>query len=193
MAYARRSTARLQWLCARPAGLLRTAPSARRAASTGPSTSNRSEIDDRFRLGPRTAPGYLPVRFDITNLGEARVIEIVGQGTRFFRAPPGGHAARRRRVRQAVRLARGDRVRLTMPVPVFADNENIRFEIREDGRTLERFNYTGFQSRQPPGRRLGARSSPTRRARSERSRRGWRDGHGRARRSSMLGRRRWRR
>ena len=34
-------------------------------------------------------------------------------------------------VRQTVRLARGDRVRLTMPVPVFADNENIRFEIRE--------------------------------------------------------------
>ena len=49
-------------------------------------------------------------------------------------------------VRQAVRLARGDRVRLTIPVPIFGDNENIRFEIREDGRTLERFNYTGFQS-----------------------------------------------
>ena len=27
---------------------------------------------------PRTTPGYLPIRFDITNLGEARVIEIVG-------------------------------------------------------------------------------------------------------------------
>jgi hypothetical protein len=97
----------------------------------------------------RTAPGYLPVRFDITNLGEARVIEIVGQGTRFFRAyrgvQPGGIV-----VRQAVRLARGDRVRLTIPVPVFADNENIRFEIREDGRTLERFNYNGFQSGIPP-------------------------------------------
>ncbi len=43
-------------------------------------------------------------------------------------------------------MARGDRVRLTLPVPIFGNNENIRFEIREDGRTLERFNYTGFQS-----------------------------------------------
>jgi hypothetical protein len=93
----------------------------------------------------RTAPGYLPVRFDIANFGEARVIEIVGQGTRWFRGvrgiQQGGITAR-----QTVRLARGDRVRLTMPVPIFADNENLRFEIREDGRTLERFSYTGFQS-----------------------------------------------
>ena len=33
---------------------------------------------------PRSAPGYLPVRFDITNLAEARVIQIVGRGSRFF-------------------------------------------------------------------------------------------------------------
>lgn len=95
--------------------------------------------------GSRTGPGYVPVRFDITNLGEARVIEIIGQGTRFSRlgrgAQPGGTA-----VRQAVRMARGDRVRLTIPVPVFADNENVRFEIRESGRTLERFSFSGFQS-----------------------------------------------
>jgi hypothetical protein len=96
--------------------------------------------------GSRTAPGYLPVRFDITNLGEARVIEIVGEGSRYFRGGygvvPGGID-----VLQAVRLARGDRVRLTLPVPIFGDNENIRFEVRENGETLERFNYTGFQSR----------------------------------------------
>lgn len=96
--------------------------------------------------GVRTAPGYLPVRFDISNFGEARIIEIAGQGMRFSRTlrgtQPGGID-----IRQAVRLARGDRVRLTIPVPIFADNENLRFEIREDGRTLERFNYTGFQSR----------------------------------------------
>ena len=49
-------------------------------------------------------------------------------------------------VRQAVRLARGDRVRLTVPVPISGDNENLRFEIREDGRTLERLNFIGFQS-----------------------------------------------
>jgi hypothetical protein len=105
-------------------------------------------IDSEWAV--RTAPGYLPVRFDITNLGEARVVEIVGQGTRFFRGSrgmqPGGSD-----VRQAVRLARGDRVRLTIPVPIFGDNENLRFEIREDGRTLEHFNYTGFQSRSLPG------------------------------------------
>ncbi len=93
----------------------------------------------------RTAPGYLPVRFDITNLGEARVIEIVGQGMRLFRSTRGLHQGGIG-IRQAVRLARGDRVRLTIPVPISADNENVRFEIREDGRTLERFNYNGFQS-----------------------------------------------
>ena len=40
--------------------------------------------------GARTTPGYLPVRFDITNLGEARVIEIPAHGSRFFR--PSGRA-----------------------------------------------------------------------------------------------------
>jgi hypothetical protein len=93
----------------------------------------------------RTAPGYLPVRFDITNFGEARVIEITGQGTRVFRGPRGfqqGSIA----VRQAVRLGRGDRVRLTIPVPISGDNESIGFELREDGRLLERFSYFGFQS-----------------------------------------------
>ena len=105
--------------------------------------SLRITIDSEWAV--RAAPGYLPVRFDITNLGEARVIEIAGQGTRLFRATRGmqqGNIA----IRQAVRLGRGDRVRLTIPVPISADNENIRFEIREDGRTLERFNYNGFQS-----------------------------------------------
>ena len=99
--------------------------------------------------GPRTSPGYLPVRFDITNSGEPRVIEIIGFQTRYMRGPrsaqPGSIT-----VRQAVRLARGDRVKLTIATPVFADNENIRFEIQEEGRTLERFNYIGFQSRIPP-------------------------------------------
>jgi hypothetical protein len=97
----------------------------------------------------RTAPGYLPVRFDITNLGEARVIEIVGRGTRFSRAVRrvqlGGVD-----VRQVVRLARGDRVRLTLPVPAFADNETIGFEIREGNRTLERFGHSTFMSKNAP-------------------------------------------
>jgi len=95
----------------------------------------------------RTAPGYLPVRFDITNAGDARVIEIVAEGQRFFRSmgrpgQPGSFT-----VLQTLRLARGDRVRFTVPVPIMADSESLRFEIREDGLTLERFNYTGFMSR----------------------------------------------
>jgi hypothetical protein len=105
--------------------------------------SLRIVIDSEWAM--RTAPGYLPVRFDITNLGEARVVEIAGQSMRFFRAPrPSGGTGLR--VRQTVRLARGDRVRLTIAVPIYADNENVRFEILEDGRTLEGFNYNGFQS-----------------------------------------------
>ena len=39
---------------------------------------------------------------------------------------------------------------MTIPVPIFADNESIRFEIREDDRVLERLNVTGFQSGSRP-------------------------------------------
>ena len=104
----------------------------------------------------RTAPGYVPIRFDVTNLGDARVIEIVGQVSRFFRAAPRGTAGilpgsqGSMSVRQEVRLARGDRVRFTMSIPVVADNENLRFEVREDNRVLERFAYVSFQSRITP-------------------------------------------
>jgi hypothetical protein len=99
--------------------------------------------------GTRLAPGYLPVRFDITNLGEARVLEIAAEGTRFFRM---GRASQpgNLQLRQAVPLARGARVRLTVPVPVSADSENFQFQIREDGRTIERFNYLGVQSGMAP-------------------------------------------
>src|SRR5467141_2232945 len=90
------------------------------------------------------APGYLPVRFDITNLGDSRAIEIVGQGTRWFNfSGMGGESFD---VRRTLRLNRGDRLRLTIPVPAFADNENIQFQIRERGRLLEAFNYSGFRS-----------------------------------------------
>jgi hypothetical protein len=98
---------------------------------------------------PRAAPGYLPVRFEIANLGEARVIEIVGQGSRWFRGVRGMQQGGIS-IRQTVRLARGDRVRLTIPVPISGDSENIRFEIREDGRTLERLNFNSFQSGMVP-------------------------------------------
>ena len=140
---------RLQWLCFVLA--LCAAPASARAAGeyrTVEIESLKIEIDSEW--GVKTAPGYLPVRFAITNLGEARVVEIVGQGNRYFRSArgmQGGGIA----VRQAVRLARGDRVRLTIPVPILGTNENIRFEIREDGRTLVPFNYTGFESGSLPG------------------------------------------
>jgi hypothetical protein len=91
---------------------------------------------------PRTAPGYVPVRFDITNLGEARVIEIVGTGIRSFKASAGAQSS----LRQLVRLDPNARVRLTVPVPVFGNSETIRFELREGNRLLERFSYTSLQS-----------------------------------------------
>jgi hypothetical protein len=103
---------------------------------------------------PRATPGYWPIRFDITNLGDARVIELVGQGPRVFRAVPrtptsgvipGGQGSTT--VTQTLRLRRGDRVRFTMAVPIFGDSETYRFELREGNRTLERFNYYGLQSR----------------------------------------------
>ena len=105
-------------------------------------------IDSEWGL--RVAPGYVPVRFDISNLGDPRVIDIVGEGTRFFRmsrapGPPPGTT----RIRQTVRLGRGDRVRLTLPLPVFADSESIRFEIQEEGRVLEQFSFSSFQSAAP--------------------------------------------
>src|SRR5262245_11111338 len=93
----------------------------------------------------RAAPGYLPVRFDITNMGDARVIEIVANGSRYFRSASrigAGIAA----VRQAVPLAKGDHVRFTTPLPIYADNENVSFEVRQDGRVLERLGYGGLQS-----------------------------------------------
>jgi hypothetical protein len=105
-------------------------------------------IDSEWGL--RTTPGYVPVRFDITNLGEARVIDIVGEGTRFFRMSRAPGTVGATQIRQAVRLGRGDRVRLTVPLPVFADNENVRFEIREDGRTLEQFSFSTFNSASSP-------------------------------------------
>ena len=111
--------------------------------------SLKIEIDSEWAA--RTTPGYLPVRFDITNLGEARVIEIVAHGQAVLSICQNHDQQGGIEVRQAVRMARGDRVKLTIPVPVVAESESIRFEILEDGRVLERFNYTGFQSGSMPG------------------------------------------
>jgi hypothetical protein len=109
--------------------------------------SLRITVDSEWAT--RNAPGYLPVRFDITNLGEARIIEIVGVSSRFFRAPRPSRAGGAE-VRQTLRLARGDRVRLTIPVPIYADNESIRFELREEGRAIERFAFASYQSKASP-------------------------------------------
>src|SRR5688500_12614245 len=73
-----------------------------------------------------TAAGYLPVRFDITNLGEDRLIEIVGNGTRVIRSGRAGYAQGNFSVRRSIRLSRGARVRFTMPVPTGGQNEHMR-------------------------------------------------------------------
>jgi len=90
----------------------------------------------------QTAPGYWPVRFDITNLGDDRVIEIYGRGDRWWRSGEAGNSE----IRQTLRLKRGDRQRFTIPVPVFGDNDSVLFQIRERGRTVQSFTYAGFQS-----------------------------------------------
>jgi hypothetical protein len=90
------------------------------------------------------SPGYLPVRFDIVNLGDARQIEIVGRGQRW--APYSGPIDAGTDIRQALRLNRGDRVHLTLPIPVSGYSENIQFQVHEGNRTLETFNYVAFRS-----------------------------------------------
>jgi hypothetical protein len=107
-------------------------------------------------------PGYLPIRFDITNLGENREIRIVGTEQRYFdflrrgRTPGTSVFGSSSRISsssfsQTVRLKRGDRVKLTLPVPIVADNENISIRIWENGRPLEGFaSSTGIQSGRDP-------------------------------------------
>lgn len=89
------------------------------------------------------APGYVPVRLELTNSGEARTIEVVVTGSRFFGS---GRGARHGsfQIDRRVDLARGDRVRFTLPVPVIG-NENFQIAIREDDETLHRFGYTNIQ------------------------------------------------
>jgi hypothetical protein len=106
------------------------------------------------------APGYFPLRLEITNLAEAREIEISAVSNRWFdpyrrrpysgRAAYGGYEAGRTDIRQRIRLKRGDHVKITLPVPVFADNERVQIQFRENG-LLFRNNtsFFSFQSGRP--------------------------------------------
>lgn len=93
----------------------------------------------------QAAPGYVPVRLDITNLGDARVLELVGQGSRSSRTGR-SMLTGSTTITQTIRLARGARVRLTVPVPVFGDSETLQFDIRERGRLIEQLTYMGVRS-----------------------------------------------
>jgi hypothetical protein len=95
--------------------------------------------------GMRAAPGYFPIRFDITNYGNDRVIDLVGLGQRYG-GPASFTGFQTIEIRQRLHLKRGDRLKFTVPVPTVAFNENIRFQILEDGRVLQLFNYLNIQS-----------------------------------------------
>ena len=114
---------------------------------------------------PGAAPGYVPVRWDITNLGEDRTIEIVGTGSRVSRMARFRQS--RPSVRQRLQLRAGDRVRFTMPVPASGDMDNMQFLIREDDRTIQ----TSFVSANRLGERVNAdRGGAERRVRRSRTR-----------------------
>src|SRR6185295_14568767 len=79
-------------------------------------------------------PGYFPIRLDITNLGDNRELRIIGSEQRYFdpfrKGRPmgpsmfgssGASQMGSSSFSQTVRLKRGDRVKLTLPVPVMAD------------------------------------------------------------------------
>jgi hypothetical protein len=104
--------------------------------------TERLKITIDSEWAPEGAPGYYPVRFDIANLGDARDIDIVGRGSRWFASMGFNEGAIE--VRQSLSLKKGDRVHLTIPVPLSGVNENVQFQIREGSRILESFNYIGF-------------------------------------------------
>ncbi len=102
----------------------------------------------------QAGPGYFPIRLDITNLGDNREIQIAGTEQRYFdvyrrtgtvSSPILGSAQMSAsNFNQAVRLKRGDRVKLTLPVPIMADSENISIRIWENGRPLDGFASNAF-------------------------------------------------
>ncbi|HEX5110408.1 MAG TPA: hypothetical protein VFV95_18285 [Vicinamibacterales bacterium] len=131
--------------------MLLLVPAAARAAGIYRSVEGEGlRVTMDAEWGSQLAPGYLPVRFDITNTNAARVIEIVVDGNRVTMGGRlYGYTAARTAIVQTVRLARGDRVRLTVPVPILGDSQSLQFRIREDGRLLHELGGTGFQSGAP--------------------------------------------
>jgi hypothetical protein len=97
------------------------------------------------------SPGYIPINIEITNLGEDRAIDITAQSQGFYTygAMMGYYGGEPRAgsvdLRQTIRLRKGDRQRVTMPLPVAADNENVQLQIREGGRILHRVPFS-FQT-----------------------------------------------
>jgi hypothetical protein len=131
------SAARRVCLAAGAAALLLAAAAHADAAGeyrTFESASLRITVDAEWI--PAAAAGYLPVRWDITNLGEDRTIEISGTGSRMSRARYRFRQSRTT-VKQRLQLRAGDRVRFTMPVPTGGDTDNVQFVIREDDRTIQ--------------------------------------------------------
>lgn len=99
----------------------------------------------------QVTPGYIPIRFDITNSGDTRTFEIVGRigrynfgtrGTPYTGPPQQGRLS----VLQRLTVARGSRLYLTVPLPVSASNENFTFEIRENGELLHNLGSYSVQS-----------------------------------------------
>ena len=99
----------------------------------------------------QVAPGYIPIRFDITNSGRPRTIDIVERGGRYnygtrtgplYGAPQQGRLS----MLQRLTVAQGNRIYLTIPLPVSASNESYTFEIREDGEVLHNLGSFSVQS-----------------------------------------------
>jgi hypothetical protein len=145
----RMRTARIQTLIVSLALFLTPLPAAHAAGvyRTVESDGLRVVIDGDWVT--QAAPGYIPIRFDITNSSDARTIEIIERGGRFQMPTPrpyGRATQGRLTVMQRLRLPRGSRVSFTIPLPVSVQNENYVFEIREGGEVVHALGSFTLQS-----------------------------------------------
>ncbi|MFA5193628.1 MAG: hypothetical protein WC740_23210, partial [Verrucomicrobiia bacterium] len=120
------------------------------------------------------APGYVPIRVEIVNLGEARQIEILGLGTRWGSGGGSYYVRGELKVSQRLFLRRGDRQRLTLSVPVNIDSETVTIRVQEGWRTLAMMNSMHFRRASSGREQVGSLvvSSSERTEMSTRSRRG---------------------